>query len=285
MSPAVSAPLEETRGPARLRVAMIVGRFSRHLPNLRRQPAVGLLELGHIYSVSPRPARLDAVHPVVLERGLMERTRYAPSRPREGLAFVGAGVRLLSEMARKQPRALPHLLNVFAYREDAWGLRLLSIACLFVREPAYDVVHCQFGNLGRSALALCDGGLFDGALVDISRFVQRRGPRVYDRLFERGDAFFTNSRWFEQRLHQLGCPAAKVEVLYSGIDLARFPRRTRTLDAGRPLQLVTVGRLAEKKEKASSTRWKRWRACAARARTSSTASSATAKSGLPSRRR
>lgn len=255
MTPDAARVADSSAAP-RLRIAMVVGAFPVISETFVVNQVVGLLDQGHevdIFTLSPRPARLDSVHPVVLERGLLERTRYAASRPKEGLAFLGAALRQLREMSKNHPSALPYLLDAFTYREDAYALRLLAMACMFAREPAYDVMHCQFGNLGRAMLALCDGGLFDGALVvsfrgsDISRFVQRRGPRVYDRLFQRGDGFFTNSRWFEQRLQKMGCDPARLEVLYSGIDLTRFPHRTRQRDASRPLRLITVGRLAEKK--------------------------------------
>ncbi len=250
---AVSAALHPG---GKLRVAMLVERFPVLSETFVINQIVGLLQRGHhvdIYSFAAPPKPGAVMHPDVLVHGLIERTCYATARPSDFGKFARAAWDDLAAVALAKPRALFHVLNVFSYPRNAALLRLLSVARRLGTGREYDVVHCQFGTVGRAALALYDGGLIDGALVvsfrgaDISRFVQRHGERVYDRVFRRADYVFTNCAHFERRLHQLGCDSSRLQVLYSGIDCARFPFRPRSRSGTRPVRLITVGRLVEKK--------------------------------------
>jgi colanic acid/amylovoran biosynthesis glycosyltransferase len=239
----------------RLRVAMFVDRFPVISETFVVNQIVGLLERGHevdIYSLTAKKPHLGSVHPDVSAYGLIGKTRYATAGPRQPAAFLRAGLAEFAGVLANAPLALLHVLHP-RYGRNAAFLRLLSMASLLRQGAQYDVVHCQFGTVARAVLALYRSRLLSGALVttfrgsDISLFIQRRGERVYDPLFAAGDWFLTNCVYFENRLRRLGCDASRLEVLYSGIDCRKFPFRARTWEAGRPVRLITIGRLVEKK--------------------------------------
>ncbi len=239
-----------------MRVAMVVAGFPMLSETFVINQAVDLIERGHaldIYALMPYRAPTTAPHADVLRYRLVERTRYPRTRPRDGWRFVAASLRALLQLSARRPRALPPLLDALTYRKHALAMRLVQHAAALGPGECYDVIHCQFGDIGLATLALLDAGVLEGALVvsfrgwDISSFVHERGREVYRRLFARGDGFFTNCVYFQQRLLELGCPAGKLEVLYSGIDAARFPLKHHDYAPDRPLRLVTVGRLVGKK--------------------------------------
>jgi colanic acid/amylovoran biosynthesis glycosyltransferase len=113
------------------------------------------------------------------------------------------------------------------------------------------VIQGGFGEQGLKALRMKKVGAIRGKLVtafrgaDLTRYVASRGSSVYRRLFQQGDLFLPVSHAFRARLERLGCPAEKILVHRTGINLSDFPYRPKS--PGSRLRLVSVGRLVEKK--------------------------------------
>jgi len=66
---------------------------------------------------------------------------------------------------------------------------------------------------------------------------------VYQKLFRGVDAVTVNSHYSRAQVEKLGCPANVLHLLPVGLDPARFHFRERSLNAGEPIRLLTVGRL------------------------------------------
>jgi colanic acid/amylovoran biosynthesis glycosyltransferase len=137
----------------------------------------------------------------------------------------------------------------------AASLRSFYEGLPYLSHARADVVHCQFGMLGLVALQLRELGVLDAPIVtsfrgyDASRYIQQHGPNVYADLFRRGEMFLPNCEHFRQRLIDLGCNPARIEIMRSGIDCSRFAApalntRPRTQQG---VRLVAIGRLVEKK--------------------------------------
>ena len=67
----------------------------------------------------------------------------------------------------------------------------------------------------------------------------------YRELFNVGDAFLVEGPAMRERLVQLGCPAAKVQIQRIGVDLSALTFVPKTFS--QPLRIVMVGRFTEKK--------------------------------------
>jgi colanic acid/amylovoran biosynthesis glycosyltransferase len=66
-------------------------------------------------------------------------------------------------------------------------------------------------------------------------------------LFAEEDLFLANCAFFAEKARALGCPAGRLHVHGSGLDLARFPFRMPRWSDGGPVRLISAGRLVEKK--------------------------------------
>jgi len=86
---------------------------------------------------------------------------------------------------------------------------------------------------------------FRGA--DTTKYVARRGPRVYARTFREARLLLPVCEFLARRIVRLGAPAERVVVHPTGIDLRRWPYRERHPAVPGGLRLVSVGRLVEKK--------------------------------------
>jgi len=83
--------------------------------------------------------------------------------------------------------------------------------------------------------------------VDLSRSLKLKGKKVYDELFKKGDLFLPVSDYFKNRLIELGCNEEKIIVHRSGIKLDKFKCLPRTDKNKQCIQLLSIGRLVEKK--------------------------------------
>ncbi|NHN30202.1 glycosyltransferase [Paenibacillus agricola] len=66
-------------------------------------------------------------------------------------------------------------------------------------------------------------------------------------VFKTGDRFFPVCKHLKKQIIKLGCPKAKIRVLYGGVDLERFQYRTRKLDTKKKIYFLAIGRFVDKK--------------------------------------
>jgi len=120
----------------------------------------------------------------------------------------------------------------------------------FLRKK-YDIVHCQFGLLGTKFSELIR--LLDAKLItsfrgyDISKVLESKSEIYYEQLFQKGHLFLPVCGYFKNRLESLHCPVDRIKVLYSGIDTSMFTFDERLFDFKQKVDVLTVGRLTEKK--------------------------------------
>lgn len=144
-------------------------------------------------------------------------------------------------------------LDVRHHRRRALSLRALSEIAVFRARPPLDVLHCQFGTLGEKMRRHIAAGGLDVPLVvhfrghDLGPFVQRQGDDCYRLLFATAQQFIANSAYFRDRAVALGCPPDRIRVIESPVDVDSFIWRAPDPPHGRPLRILTVGRLVEKK--------------------------------------
>jgi colanic acid/amylovoran biosynthesis glycosyltransferase len=144
-------------------------------------------------------------------------------------------------------------LDASRHGRTASSLQLLYWGSRLAPRAAYDVVYCHYGWNGLYASMLEQAGLLGGRLVtafhgaDLSWHLATSGADVYRPLFRSGDLFLPISEHWKEKLVEIGCPAERIRVHHMGIDCDRLAFLERRLEPGRPVRLITIGRLVEKK--------------------------------------
>jgi colanic acid/amylovoran biosynthesis glycosyltransferase len=237
-----------------MRVAFLTALFPvlSDIPFLNQ--IVGLIERGHqvdVYADGPQPG--GPFHPDVERLGLQALTRYPRRWPAGRLERWRAATRLVLEHRGLDRRTLLRTLDPTLFWHRAWTLDQLRRTARFLPVRHYDVCYCAFGMDAPHALRVRRLGALDGELVvafrgaDTTKYVARRGPRVYRRTFRHARLLLPVCEFLGRRLVALGAPPERVVVHRTGIYLGRWPYRERVAHPGGRLRLVSVGRLVEKK--------------------------------------
>lgn len=245
-------PKAVPHGSEPLRVGIFVSDFPIISETFVTTLAADLLAAGHDLRVMARDRAeqsLGPMHDQVAAAGLLDRlTRSDENTGR--LPFTTA-----LTLARAQPRRAGTLAALWALDRVA-PRRTMAVTRHLSALAPFDIVHAQFATLGQTAQRHRDyGTLRTRALVvhmrgfDITRHVREHGPRIYDNIFSKAELFVANCAYFRHVAIDLGCPAERCVVIGSPIDIDRFspPPSGRTSPQGRPVRLVAVGRLVEKK--------------------------------------
>jgi colanic acid/amylovoran biosynthesis glycosyltransferase len=204
-----------------------------------------------IYADAPQPG--GPFHPDVTRLGLQSLTRYPLRWPAGRLERWRAAASLIASYRGRDRAALLRTLDPSRFWHRAWALDQLRRTARFLPIRSYDVCYCAFGMDAPHALRLRRLGVLGGAMVvafrgaDTTKYVARRGPRVYARTFREARLLLPVCEFLGRRLVRLGAPPERVVVHRTGIDLRRWPFRERHPAAAGTLRLVSVGRLVEKK--------------------------------------
>lgn len=235
-----------------MRIAVFAHEFPALSETFVLRHITSLIERGHEVTVlSTAPRAEPAEHPAIEQLGLRQRTRYLemPVARAARLSAVPAAVSRAWSCGRAAPL---RALNVLRYGRDAASLRLLHWTSTLAPGGNFDVIHCHFGTVGRLAAFLREIGVLRGRLVttfhgvDLSACL-REDPSLYAHLLRHGDLFLPISDIWRQRLLDLGCAPWRAIVHRMGVEPSRFAFRVRTPEKGKPVKLLTVGRLVEKK--------------------------------------
>ena len=248
----------------KLRIAFIVYEFPVLSETFVINQATGLLDRGcEVDIYATQLGNTQKMHPDIHRYGLLERLRLLPSVPPNYRQRLVEGMGLILKHGYRHPGRIMRSLNPFKRGQRAVSLWSLFTTLPALSWPSYDIIHCQFGNLGFQGRLLKDFNpsaklvvMFRG--FDISQQLKMEGDHIYKSLFSQADFFLTNCDFFRQRLLKLGCDPDKVKVHHSGLDCAKFPLRVRSTDletAGleaeeaqrAAIRIAATGRLVEKK--------------------------------------
>lgn len=237
-----------------MRIAFIVHQFPVLSETFILNQITGLIDRGHEVDIyASQPGDTSNMHQDVISYSLLDHTYYGSQIPTSQPLRTLKGFGLLVANFPKGPLALLRSLNVFAYGKQATSLKMVYKVLPLLGKPPYNIVHCQFGTLGRTWTSLRQIVTPRAKLItsfrgyDISKHVQQKGDKVYAQLFDLGDLFLPNCEYFKRRLVELGCDPKKIVVHGSGIDCSRFVFTPRCPDPNGIVRIVTTGRLVEKK--------------------------------------
>lgn len=240
-----------------MRVAVFVNEFPALSETFVIDQLAGLIDAGHDVTIfAERRGNLKRLHPVVESYELLDRVVYLPNIPTDRLKRLLHALKtfIAHALVRNRRSGLLRTLNFVRFGLPAASLRLFLLAAPFAsNRESYDIIYCHFGPNGRLAAMLKEAGLIDGALItvlhgyDATGYPKQMGFNPYRRLFRRGRLFLAVSNRLKERLLELGCPPELVLVHHMGVDCERFQYAPRRLEPGKPLRILTVARLVEKK--------------------------------------
>lgn len=234
----------------RLKIAVFAYEFPALSETFVLNQITGLLDLGHdvtVFATGPRDE--PQVHSDVERYRLHARTRYPGIPDALSLRSLRAAARALRIGS---PQRLAACLDVKRFGRDAASGRMLYWGACLAGAGPFDVILAHFGPVGALAAKLRAAGLISGKLatvmhgVDVSEEL-RKDRDAYRELFAAGDLFLPISEVWSDRLLDAGCPAHKTIVHHMGVDTKRYRFRPRRRTPEAPLDILSVGRLVEKK--------------------------------------
>ncbi len=241
-----------------MKIAMVTVQFPTLSETFILNQITGLIDRGHdveIFSLFGSEVDVGGpqrLHPQIEKYRLLEKITHLKV-PESRLTRIAQSLRLLLGRFFKGPGAILRSLNVARYGKESASLTLLFRTLLLLDKGPYDVIHCQFGPIGREVLELVRIGAFKGKLVssfrghDISSYLKKHGEDIYNDLFASGELFLPNCDFFKKRLVKLGCDENKIVVIRSGLDCKLFQNRGKKSISSGKKKIVTVGRFVEKK--------------------------------------
>lgn len=180
--------------------------------------------------------------------------RYANARWPKSFASRLAAVPAASfRTARKSGFQLAALFRPMIFRRTWRDFSAVFQAELVAGEAPFDILHCHFATLAEHVFKLKAAGLLSGRTVvhfrgyDITEVVHAFGPNIYNPLWEKADRFVANCEHFRDRAVSIGCPADRIDVVGSGIELASFEYRPPLPPGPGPVRIIGVGRLSARK--------------------------------------
>ncbi|MFS2058868.1 colanic acid biosynthesis glycosyltransferase WcaL [Kosakonia cowanii] len=194
---------------------------------------------------------MNNTHAAYSEYKLAEKTHWLLAEPEGKLAKLGYRGQAIARGMFKP--STWKALNLSRYGDEARNLILPAICGLAPQSFTADVFIAHFGPAGVTAAKLRELGVLKGKIatvfhgIDIShRDVLTHYTPEYQQLFKRGDLMLPISDLWAGRLLTMGCPQNKIAVSRMGVDMTRFSLR-EVKSPGRPLQIISVARLTEKK--------------------------------------
>jgi len=237
-----------------MKIAFIVSEFPTLSETFILNQITGLLDMGHDVEIFAQFNPKDKkVHSDVEKYQLMKRVHYF-NMPHNKIKRILKAIVLIIKNFHKAPLKILKSLNVFRYGKTALSLKLLYILILFLDEgnKKFDIIHCHFGPNGIIGTYLKEIGINDKLLTtfhgyDVNSYPKIMGKNVYNNLFKNGDIFTANTNFTKQQVVKLGCDEKKIIILPVGLRVEKFKFSTRKIQPGKPIKILTVGRLVEEK--------------------------------------
>jgi colanic acid/amylovoran/stewartan biosynthesis glycosyltransferase WcaL/AmsK/CpsK len=240
-------------------VLFVVGEFPTYSETFVIDQIVGLLDRGFdVRILAVNRGTAPAADSIVARRGLMDRATFifeqsaSTSTPMQIMRHRAAQV--LPGLHRARVR---QALSRQRYGHAAKTLVMAGAVRRLGTPIKARAIIAHFGPTGVVAAHMRSLGLVEGPLYtvfhgfDLSQHnVLARHARDYPALFERGERMLPISEHWRAKLQSLGCAPEKIQVHRMGVNVDSFrfvPPARAMIDPARPLRVLTVGRLVEKK--------------------------------------
>ena len=238
----------------RVKVAFFVGFFPKISETWFIEQVTSLIDLGvdvHIFAF--RRGSKEDISEQVSKYKLVSRTTYL-TYPKDFFSRAAQTPLLLLRLALCSPASALRLFEVG--RKEGFGVAwkyLFWVAPLTGKIEQYPIVHCHFGMIANQYLIIKNLLSLHVPMVttfygqDSSKYIQSKGPQVYDRLKRECDLLLTMTNEMKDRMVRFGFSADRVRVHYTGIVLSHYAYSARRFSKGETLKIAFVGRFVEKK--------------------------------------
>lgn len=234
-----------------MKVAAFIGIFPKISESWFIEQTIPLIAFGaDVRIFAFRRGGVADVSEKVRKAGLMERVTYldAPQSLFWRLLFAPF---LILKVAFIKPSVLR---NIFGNPGRARTLEYLFwIAPLLGKIESCNVVHCHFGMVANKFIIIKDIlGLKQPFVTtfygqDSSKYIQSKGPYVYDRLKKECAMTLTMTNEMTERFISMGFPKDRVRTHYTGVSPESYNVTVHTYDPHRVFNMIFVGRFVDKK--------------------------------------
>ncbi len=233
------------------RISFIVGNFPALSSTFILNQITGLIDRGFDVSIfAKKDPGESRVHSNFIKYQLNEKVEYF-SIPEGKLKRIKEALRIIVKNIKYHPKMILKCFNPFFFPSETLRLNTIFYLAPFL-ESGHDIIFSHFGPNGLIGTILRRLGI-KGKLVtvfhgyDISKFLSDHNNNIYHPLFKEGDLFLPVSEKWAEKLVDIGCPVKKINVMHMGIDTNRFKKIPEKREATELINLLTIGRLVEKK--------------------------------------
>ncbi len=231
-----------------LAIAVLVRMFPNIVQTYVLSHILGLKACGHhTRIIAEADPKQREVHPRVTENRLLDETVYI-NADNTGLLRQCLATPIL------RPRYLRLLLAtvfspVWKQYGFAYGIKsLLRLKALC--GTRFDIIHshslfCSYDYLFlKTCFSIPLTTTFHGL---VPKNVEMLAPEKIRAVLAAGDVFFVNTVFAQRQLIELGCDRQKIRIVPQGTNLEDFPFTPRKIHPGKPVILLSVGRLSIEK--------------------------------------
>jgi len=234
-----------------MRIAFIINIFPRISQTFVLNQITGLLDLGHDIHIFAFNAQDQKIHNDVITYNLLNRTTYLRKPSTNKIERIVKSIQWIARNGHSYPQSIMHGLNPLHYGRKALNLTMLNDTISLIENGPYDVVHSHFANAGRIMATMIPYIPHKAFITsfyghDVTRDSQiNKG--INKHLIKRGDGFLPLSRSMGNQLIKLGFPEDRIIRHSIGVQPDKFTFTKRRYSNGRPIHLLTIARLVEKK--------------------------------------
>ena len=235
-----------------MKVAFVVGRFPVLSETFIINQVADLIDKGvdvEVFTFEPGSEKFASNRYTAYKMSERTHSLTCPtSKIQRLIALPSKAARILL----RDPLSLFRALNAVRYGKKVWTFQLLFWTAPFAGKK-FDLVHCHFGTTAVDYLTIQEILKIKTPMVtsfygyDVSIVFKTYPPDFYTRLKQECSLYFVMSNNMKQRVVAKGFEADKVRVLPVSVDVKSYPFSERTVSPDKPVEILSVGRMVEKK--------------------------------------
>ena len=234
-----------------MKIAIIVPSFPTITETFIVNHITGLIDEGHDVTVFALDKNiLTRSHQIIDRYDLMRKTIFVRRPPHSKTLCRSYAFGLILKYGLRSPLKMFRAVSSLLKNQSEFYPKLFFF--LSIIEMDFDIYHFHFAQIGLLGSTIKEMGLPIKMVTslhgyDVNRIPLTKPKNYYEVLFRYGDHFVANTNFTKQQVVQLGCDESKISVIPVGLHIRDFPYNPRKIGLNETVQILTVGRLVEKK--------------------------------------